>query len=131
MDQDNLITYLVRPLYSPSPNHTLKINQTELSWGFQGFYLRMVEFLEYQNLFWNPNLHICHQYLFPKINKKENHFVKQKKKSSAPANACICCSVCQILVIQLETKKQLLTLLDYTIRTHSCSSLLGKFDYIY
>lgn len=24
----------------------------------------MVEFLEYQNLFWNPNLHIYHQYLF-------------------------------------------------------------------
>lgn len=24
----------------------------------------MGEFLEYQNLFWNPNLHICHQYLF-------------------------------------------------------------------
>lgn len=24
----------------------------------------MVEFLEYQNLFWNPNLHTCHQYLF-------------------------------------------------------------------
>lgn len=24
----------------------------------------MLEFPEYQNLFWNPNLHICHQYLF-------------------------------------------------------------------
>lgn len=82
MVQDNLTVYLVYPLDSSSTNHTLKTNQIELSWGSQGFYLRMVEFLEYQNLFWNPNLHICHQYLFPEIKEKRKSLCKIKGRKS-------------------------------------------------
>lgn len=121
-DQDELTASVVPPLYSPSSNPTLKINQTELSWGSQGFYLRMGEFLEYQNLFWNPNLHICHQYLFPKIKEKQKSLCKRKKNH---ASQCIDLRLSVLNLSYTTWNKETTTNLSWTSE-HCCVSLLGK-----
>lgn len=126
INQHNFTTPLEYPLQSSSSHHTLKINQIELSWGSQGFYLKIVEFQEYQNLFWNPSLHICHQYLFPKIKEKGKSLCKIEKEKRT------CLSIQGLLLsvsnLSYVTWNKETTINLSWITKHCFTSLLGKFD---